>query len=90
MTIKLILVAVFAIVIAAFLKPTGSYKEWHLVLLGVAVLLVSVISSLLFGYDPLEVVTLQSSSGPERGIMAGYALIAGVGARSIFRALIRK
>lgn len=89
MLAKLVLVGVFSFVVAIFLKPKGKYTDLHILLLGLAVILVSAFSSMVFGYNAKEVMLLSSSSGPERGVIAGYAIVIGVVLRGVLKIISR-
>ena len=85
-----ILLIAFTIVFAIFFRPKKKYKDHHLLLLGVVISVASILGSILFGRDIIEVILLEDTWGPGRVIMVGYAVTMGVSLRMVVKVIISR
>ena len=85
-----ILLIVFSVVFALLFRPKKKYKDHHLLLFGVVVSIVSILGSILFGRDTVEVILLEDVWGPGRATLVGYAIIIGVSVRIGVKSIISR
>ena len=66
-----------------FMKPKRGLSDYHLLLVGLAIVAIAVVSSVLFGKNILGVLLLTDTTGAGKAILVGYGIVLGISLRLI-------
>jgi hypothetical protein len=88
--LQYILLILFSIVIAVFIKPTQKYRDYHLLVFGGVLSLSAILLSIFLGREAVRVILLEDTWGPGRGVVLGYAILIGVLMRMFARVIFNR
>jgi hypothetical protein len=77
-------------IIAVVLKPTRKYRDYHLLMFGGVLSVSGILLSIFLGREAVNVILLEDTWGPGRGVVIGYAILIGVLMRIVARLLFNR